>query len=341
MRGAGTAQVFVCDLHSGTRTLASAGLPPAARGTATSIYEPRLSADGRFVVFTAVTSRATGGPGATASRVVLRDLVAHTSTTVSAGVAGFASDPTVSADGRLVAFTAGEAVPQLYLRDRSDAAAKALTTPDAGAVVDPQLSADGRVLAYTVVRGARSHVEVRRLDDGAVQQVASAKGSVTDPSLSADGSVLAFTSDAPDLAPGKTDRNRGVFARDLRAGTTTLVSAPTKPAPTKPPLPTSTAPAALAPVGIGTLAAPRISILDNAFVRGHEGPRLTVRPGTVVTWRWRSQSSHNVTVRSGPVRFRSPTRSRGVFARRLTRVGTYRIVCTLHSPGMGMTVVVR
>jgi Tol biopolymer transport system component len=341
VRGAGTPQVFVCDLHTGSRTLASAGLPRAPRGTVTSIYEPRISADGRFVAFTAVTSRASGGPGQTASRVVLRDLLAHTSTTVSAGVAGFASDPAVSADGRLVAFTVGEAVPQLYLHDRSASTTKALTTPDEGAVVDPQLSADGRVLAYTVVRGARSHVEVRALDTGDVEQVASAKGSVTDPSLSADGDVLAFTSDAPDLAPSKTDRSRGVFARDLRAGTTTLVSAPTKPAPAKAPLPTSTAPAALSPVSVGTLAAPRISILDNAFVRGHEDPTLTIRPGTVVTWRWRSQSSHNVTVRSGPERFRSPTRSRGVFARRLTRAGTYRIVCTLHSPGMGMTVVVR
>jgi plastocyanin len=182
---------------------------------------------------------------------------------------------------------------------------------------------------------------VRRLDSGAVEQVASSKGSVTDPSLSADGGVLAFTSDAPDLAPGKTDRSRSVFARDLRAGTTTLVSAPTTRPPAKPPLPTATAPKALSPVSVGTLAAPRISIVDNAFMRGHEGPTLTVRPGTVVTWRWRSQSSHNVTVRTGPARFRSPTRSRGVFARRLTRVGTYRIVCTLHSPGMGMTVVVR
>jgi hypothetical protein len=341
VRGAGTVQVFVCDLHTGARRLASGGLPRAPRGTVTSIYEPRVSADGRFVAFTAVRSRASGAPGETASRVVLRDLAAHTSTTVSEGVPGFASDPTVSADGRLVAFTAGETVPQLYVHDRSANATKALTTLDAGAVVDPQLSANGRVLAYTVVRGARSHVEVRTLASGAVEQVASANGSVTDPSLSADGRVLAFTSDAPDLAAGKTDRSRGVFARDLRAGTTTLVSAPTKPAPAKPPLPTSTAPALLRPVSIGTLAAPRISILDNAFVRRREGPRLTVRPGTVVTWRWRSLSSHNVTVRSGPARFHSPTRSRGVFARRLTRAGTYRIVCTLHSPGMGMTVVVR
>ena len=341
VRGAGTAQVFVCDLHTGSRTLASAGLPRAARGTVTSIYEPRLSADGRFVAFTAVTSPATGGRGATASRVVLRDLGTHTSTTVSDGAPGFASDPAVSADGRLVAFTAGERRPQLYLYDGEARTAKALSTPDAGAVVDPQLSADGKVLAYTVVRGGRSRVEVRTLATGDVQQVASAKGSVSDPSLSADGHVVAFTSDAPDLAPRKTDPSRGVFARDLRAGTTVLVSAATKPAPAKPPLPTLAAPAALRPVSIGTLAAPRISIVDNAFVRGREEPRLTVRRGTVVTWRWRSQSSHNVTVRSGPERFGTPTRSRGMFARRLTRAGTYRIVCTLHSPGMGMTVVVR
>ena len=150
---------------------------------------------------------------------------------MSAGVPGFASDPTVSRP------TAGgwpsrpaSACPSSTCATAPRPTAKALTTPDAGAVVDPQLSADGRVLAYTVVRGARSHVEVRRLDSGAVEQVASAKGSVTDPSLSADGRVLAFTSDAPDLAPGKTDRSRSVFARDLRAGTTTLVSAPTKPA---------------------------------------------------------------------------------------------------------------
>ena len=247
MRGAGTAQVFVCDLHTGARTLASGGLPPAPQGTVTSIYEPRITTNGRFVAFTAVTSRAAGGPGATSSQVMLRDLARHTTTTISAGLEGFASDPTVSGDGRLVAFTAGQPMPRLYLRDVAAGSAQALTAPDAGAVVDPQLSDDGRVLAYTVVRGARSHVEVRRLDSGAIEQVASATGSVTDPSLSADGAVMAFTSDAPDLAPNKTDRSRSVFARDLRAGTTTLVSAPTKPAPAKAPLPTATPPKALGP----------------------------------------------------------------------------------------------
>jgi Tol biopolymer transport system component len=341
VRGAGTAQVFVCDLHGGARTLASTGLPRAPRATVTSIYEPRITATGRFVAFTAVTSRAAGGPGATSSRVMLRDLSERTTTTISAGLTGFASDPTVSGDGRLVAFTAGRPMPRLYVRDVAAGTTQALTAPGAGAVVDPQLSDDGRTLAYTVARGARSHVEVQRLDSGATERVASPKGSVTDPSLSADGAVMAFTSDAPDLSAAKADRTRGVFVRDLRSATTTLVSAPTKTAPAKAAPPTATAPTALGPVSAGTLAAPRISILDNAFVRGHEGPTLTISPGTVVTWRWRSQSSHNVTVRSGPERFRSPTRSRGVFARRLTLTGRYRIVCTLHSPGMGMTVVVR
>ena len=197
------------------------------------------------------------------------------------------------------------------------------------------------MLAYTVVRGARSHVEVRPLDTGDVEQVASAKGSVTDPSLSADGDVLAFTSDAPDLAPNKTDRSRGVFARDLRAGTTTLVSAPTKPPPAKAPLPTAKAPTALRAGERRHARRPADQHPRQRLRARPRRPDAAVRPGTVVTWRWRSQSSHNVTVRSGPEHFRSPTRSRGVFARRLTRAGTYRIVCTLHSPGMGMTVVVR
>ena len=127
-----------------------------------------------------------------------------------------------------------------------------------------------------------------------------------------------------------------MFVRDLRSGTTTLVSPPSD----QPAAPTP-ATRSLRPAGVGTAGAPVVSIVDNAFVRGREEPTLSVRPGTTVTWRWRSQSSHNVTVRSGPERFRAHTRSYGVFRRRLSRPGVYRLVCTLHSPGMGMTVIVR
>ena len=75
---------------------------------------------------------------------------------------------------------------------------------------------------------------------------------------------------------------------------------------------------------------------DNFFT-----PRsLTVSANTTVTWTWRTQAPHNV-VGSGPARFSSggPETS-GRYRRRLTRRGTYRIVCALH-PDMRMTLRVR
>jgi plastocyanin len=66
---------------------------------------------------------------------------------------------------------------------------------------------------------------------------------------------------------------------------------------------------------------------------------LKVRRGTVVRWTWRGRDVHNVTVTSGPARFRSRTQSSGTFSRTLQRRGTYRIVCTIH--GQRMTIRVR
>ena len=91
----------------------------------------------------------------------------------------------------------------------------------------------------------------------------------------------------------------------------------------------------------GSSGGASVSIVDNAFVRGVQRPVVHVRQGSTVTWRWRSQQSHSVMVRSGPARFASPIRNRGSYAHRFTRPGTYRLVCALHAPGMKMTVVVR
>jgi plastocyanin len=66
---------------------------------------------------------------------------------------------------------------------------------------------------------------------------------------------------------------------------------------------------------------------------------VSVRAGTRVRWTWRGRDVHNVTVTSGPVRFRSPTQRSGTFSRKLRRRGTYRIVCTVH--GQRMTITVR
>ena len=66
--------------------------------------------------------------------------------------------------------------------------------------------------------------------------------------------------------------------------------------------------------------------------------RLSVAPRTRVRWVWRGRDVHNVTVTSGPRRFRSRTQLRGTFARTLRARGTYRIVCTVHGQTMRINV---
>jgi plastocyanin len=83
---------------------------------------------------------------------------------------------------------------------------------------------------------------------------------------------------------------------------------------------------------------PTVKIIDNAFLRDRQRPVVRIDAGTTVTWRWASRQSHSVLVRSGPERFSSPIRNHGTFAHRFARAGTYRILCSLHAPGMRMTV---
>lgn len=74
-----------------------------------------------------------------------------------------------------------------------------------------------------------------------------------------------------------------------------------------------------------------ISLKDNVF-----SPKsVTVKKGTTVKWVWRGKAPHNVTVTSGPVKFKSATKINGAYTKKMTRKGTYRIVCTIH-PGMNL-----
>jgi plastocyanin len=90
-------------------------------------------------------------------------------------------------------------------------------------------------------------------------------------------------------------------------------------------------------LAIPALAATRtVTVKDDKF-----GPTsLTVTRGTTVTWVWRGHRLHNVAVTSGPSRFTSPSKTRGSFSRRLTKRGTYRLLCEFH-PFMRMTVRVK
>lgn len=88
----------------------------------------------------------------------------------------------------------------------------------------------------------------------------------------------------------------------------------------------------------------RVDVADNFF----GPPKLTVKAGTKIVWRWTEESAdvHDVKLTSAPKgvkRFHSVPATAGfVYARTLTKPGIYKIVCTLHvEDGMKMTIRVR
>ena len=95
--------------------------------------------------------------------------------------------------------------------------------------------------------------------------------------------------------------------------------------------------AASAVLATQALAATRsVKVGDDYFVRKGSVPTVTVRKGTKVTWRWAGKDMHNIAVTRGPVKFRSSFKSSGTYSKRVTRTGTYTIVCTIHQPDMAM-----
>jgi plastocyanin len=80
-----------------------------------------------------------------------------------------------------------------------------------------------------------------------------------------------------------------------------------------------------------------VEVDDNYFVKEGAPRTVTVHKGDKVEWEWEGSNPHNVTVTKGPVKFHSKTQSSGSFEKRLKKAGTYKIVCTIHSPDMRMT----
>lgn len=86
-------------------------------------------------------------------------------------------------------------------------------------------------------------------------------------------------------------------------------------------------------------AAPKgktVVIRDNRFAP----TSVTVAKGATVKWVWRGNAGHNVHVDRGPAKFTSPTKVSGSWSRKLTKKGSYAIVCTIHA-GMKMSLTVK
>jgi Tol biopolymer transport system component len=189
--GAGlNAQVWVHDLKTGKTMLASKA-PGGAPGDDGSFY-PALSDDGRYAVFESSASNLPGGDGST-DLVYARDLEKRKTILVSKTNGG---DP---------------AMGRLYGHAPSS---------DGSRITFYSFDAD-----LPGGDGAANHVYVRNLEQRKTILVDRAnngspsEGGSSDPSISGNGRFVAFDSVADDL-PGSD----GSYVRDLRKGTTRLIS---------------------------------------------------------------------------------------------------------------------
>jgi Tol biopolymer transport system component len=250
------ADVYVLDRAHGHVTLESLDIPAGGEAA-----HPRISGDGRFIVFE--VRDMDRGPR---SDIVLRDRVAATTRSLTSHVSpgdffAWSRNPDISDSGQVVAFSsaattlidgvdANGAHEDVYVIEIGSGNVRraSVTTsglqPSAGSSIVPSLSADGRWVAFSSTAPLDSGVS-RRLDvesrvrrvflrdltRGATHLVSrprrgpSPDGDSSLPSVSGDGRFVAFTSDASNLDGGEgSNRGADVFLFDRESGRISRVS---------------------------------------------------------------------------------------------------------------------
>ncbi|WP_205698081.1 PD40 domain-containing protein [Conexibacter sp. SYSU D00693] len=166
-------------------------------------YQPDISSDGRWVVFTSEASNIVQGDSNGKADVFARNLTTNRTLLVSTGKAASnsrSSQPAVSRDGRYVVF---------------ESAATNLVDKDSNGVSD--------VFIRDQVAERTERVSVAT--DGTQQDKAVSPPFTMAPDLSADGRYVVFESDATKLTTQDANKRTDIFLRDVRAKTTRLVSA--------------------------------------------------------------------------------------------------------------------
>lgn len=262
--------VFVRDLRTYETHLVSRASGPGGEKADAPIIgsgTPAISADGRFVAFISVADNLHPDDTDGKRDVFVRDLQTHETHLVSrasgpdgANDDGVSNEPSISADGRFVAFLsnatnlhpeATDGLSNIYVRDLqthetilvSRASGAAGNKNDAHATT-PSISGNGRFVLFSS-RSTNLHPDAP--GDGIGQQyvrdlythdtilVTRASCSGGDPGndhswpsyasgISADGRFVTFYSQATNLHPDDTDPTLDVYVRDLQTHETILVS---------------------------------------------------------------------------------------------------------------------
>ncbi|MFK8113000.1 MAG: S8 family serine peptidase, partial [Rubripirellula sp.] len=198
---------------------------------------PSISSDGRYVTFESAASDLVANDNNGTSDIFIHDRVSNTTELVSVRSDGGqgngdSSSPSVSADGRYIAFASfarnlvdqSYFVTAIFIRDRLEGTTELVS--QFGSNSNPVISQDGRfvtfhgfgrVYVYDRVQGTSEFASVN--DSGAL-----GNGQSSSPSISADGRFVAFSSSASDLVAGDSNGQGDVFIRDLLDDTTVRVS---------------------------------------------------------------------------------------------------------------------
>lgn len=260
-------QVFRRDTKKGITELVSRadGKDGAEGDKKASPTDLQISADGRYVVFASVATNLLGGGAKTTSgqQIFLRDMKLGTTILVSRGPDGLQADgssfyPTISADGRYVAFRSvahnlmdpdpGCSDACLYVRDLNDnstilASRADVTKGDLPATTpgDGRISPDGKFVVFMSLDAnltkealgyGTTRVYIRNLKKRTTRLVsvnkdgADANGGSLNPVVSKGGRYVAFESSATDLTPDTVPGGgcSYIFVRDMTDGKTTLAS---------------------------------------------------------------------------------------------------------------------
>jgi len=247
--------IFVYDTQTHTNQLVSVALGSSNSGNGGS-SQAAFTPDGRYVAFSSTAwNLVSVTPGGV--NVFLRDLVAGTTTLVSAsnGNTASADEPVITPDGRFVAFRSARPglVPTLtsvgediFVWDRLTRTTKLVSINGAGTAGEngnadhPVISDDGRIIAFETYGSDLGLRDTNGFSDIYARDMAtnrtylvSANSSGSDsgnnhsfnPTMSANGQVIVFESSANNLGPRDTDGNYlDVYARNLTTGVTQAVS---------------------------------------------------------------------------------------------------------------------
>lgn len=221
--------------------------------------EASVSATGRFIAFTSIASNLVNGDTNGYADVFVFDRQTETTELISVGVGGDADGnsgmPSISADGRYVAFAsnAGNLTASsdtnmawdIFVRDRQNGTTRRVSVSSTGAQgngdsLAPSISADGQFVAFesvatNLVSGDSNRawdIFVYSLAAGTIQRVSvnsSGAQSTLDrdslaPSISGDGRYIAFQSDATNLVSGDTNAFADIFVHDRQTAQTRRVS---------------------------------------------------------------------------------------------------------------------